>query len=77
MSDYLNAKTENVQKLIDNCLKKQKQVLIAELKEWYLITTGETSELMEVGERYKHVFYALQDRIIELGKKIKKWEGKD
>ena len=34
MSDYLHAKTENVQKLLDNCLKKQKQELISEfLKE--------------------------------------------
>ena len=30
MSDYLHAKTENVQKLLDNCLKKQKQELISE-----------------------------------------------
>ncbi len=30
MSDYLHAKTENVQKLLDNCLKKQKQELIGE-----------------------------------------------
>ena len=30
MSDYLHAKTENVQKLLDNCLKKQKQEIISE-----------------------------------------------
>ena len=39
MSDYLHAKTENIQKLLDNCLKKQKQELIFEfLKDfqWYL-----------------------------------------
>ena len=30
MSDYLHAKTENVQKLLDYCLKKQKQELIEE-----------------------------------------------
>ena len=30
MSDYLYAKTENVQRLLDNCLKKQKQELISE-----------------------------------------------
>ncbi len=35
MSDKLNAKTENVQKLLDNCLKKQKQELISEfLDSW-------------------------------------------
>lgn len=28
MSDYLHAKTENVQIFLDNCLKKQKQELI-------------------------------------------------
>ena len=32
MSDYLHAKTENVQKLLDNCLKKQKQELIEAFK---------------------------------------------
>ena len=48
--------------------------VIVELKEWYLITMAEISELMELGNRYKHIFYAVQDRVIELGKKIKKWE---
>ena len=39
MSDYLHAKTENVQKLLDNCLKKLKKQLIEEFLrdfQWYL-----------------------------------------
>ena len=32
MSDYIHAKTENVQKLLDNCLKNQKQELISKFQ---------------------------------------------
>ena len=42
------------------------------LKKWYNLTMAETSELMELKERYKDIFYSLYDRIIELGKEIKK-----
>lgn len=31
MTDYMNAKTENVQKFLDNCLKRQKQELIEKI----------------------------------------------
>ena len=35
MSDYMNAKTENIQKFLDNCLKRQKDELIEEfLRDW-------------------------------------------
>ena len=50
--------------------------LIAELKKWYNLTMAEISESMKSGEKYKHIFYDVQDRVVELGKKIKKWEDK-
>jgi len=35
MTDYMNAKTENIQKFLDNCLKRQKHELIEEfLRDW-------------------------------------------
>lgn len=35
MSDYMNAKTENIQKFLDNCLKRQKHEIIKEiLRDW-------------------------------------------
>ena len=56
---------------------KMREELILEFKEWYLTTMAKTSKLMELGERYKDVFYALQDRVIKLGTKIKKLEVKN
>ena len=46
------------------------------LKKWYNLTMAETSELMELGKKYKYVFDALYDRVIELGKEIKKRDNR-